>query len=468
MKKILLYTVALAMGISSCSGFLDEEPKLSQSNELTFSDFDGLDKATAGAYTRLNSSSWYGGQYILLSELAGGNAKNPVSFPGSGRYLTQSYWSFNESSTSSAWGYCYYTIAAVNNVLSNLEGKTSTEVTQEQIDNLQAECLFLRSLCYLDLVSTYGVAYTKDSEGLGVPVVLVTENGKPARNTVKEVYDQIVTDLTTAESLISDDYTREDATDAGAVASKSAIQALLSRTYLYMGEWQKSADYATKVINSGKYNLMSGEDYLGMFTAATAKSGGEVIFEMYSYRSNSYWDDSGWTMNSYITSADGSADVCASSDLINLFSDGDIRLSLYSLQNNTDWFCLKYAGKTGSSAPKENNTIILRLSEMYLNRAEAIYNGAVVSGVTAQSDLNTLASYRGTTAESPSRTTIFNERRRELAFEGHIFYDCKRTQTSVVRTDNGGENMDGTSARWALPIPKAEIDANPNIVQNEY
>ena len=75
-----------------------------------------------------------------------------------------------------------------------------------------------------------------DSTSLGVPVVLVSDvNNLPARNTVAEVYKRIVTDLTEAESIIATDYTRSDVTDATAVASKSAVQALLSRVYLYMG-----------------------------------------------------------------------------------------------------------------------------------------------------------------------------------------------------------------------------------------
>jgi tetratricopeptide (TPR) repeat protein len=472
MKKILIYLILLTASLSSCSGFLTEEPKLKQSNELTLSTFGGLDDAVAGAYTRFNSYSWYGASYVLTSELSGGNARNPFTYPGSGRYRIQTNWSYNENSTSDVWDYSYYTIAAANNVINNLAGKESSDVSAADVNNLMGEALFLRALCYHDLVTTYALPYTSNSDALGVPVVLVTENGKPARNTVKEVYTQITTDLLKADSLMSDTYARSGLTDAAAGVTKPAIEALLSRVYLYMGQYQKSADYATKVINSGEYSLTSGDDYLSMFTENTAVKGGEVIFEMYSSNKNEFWDGSGWEQMSFVTSPSdnsaGSADVCASEDLINLFSSDDIRLQLYELKNAKDWFCLKYAGKTGSSIPKENNTIILRLSEMYLNRAEAIYNGAVVSGVTAISDLATLAAKRGTTASSPSKTSILNERRKELAFEGHIFYDLKRTQTSLVRTDKAGVNMDGNSKRWALPIPKAETDANPNCKQNEY
>ena len=330
----------------------------------------------------------------------------------------------------------------------------------------------MRAFCHFDLVKMFAQPYTYKKDALGVPVMLVTENGQPARNTVEEVYTQIVADLKEAETLMADNYSREGAIDAAAAWNKTSIQALLSRVYLYMGEWQNAADYATKVINSGKYSLLSGDKYLAMFTQNTSAKGDEIIFQMYSSIKNSYWDGSGWEQMSYITTpadgGNGSADVCASEDLIALFEEGDIRLNLYALMNNTDWFTLKYAGKEGSAVPKENNTPIIRLSEMYLNRAEAIYNGAVISGVTAADDLATLAAKRGIEAPSPSETAILEERRRELAFEGHILHDLKRTGNGVVRTDGAGVDVPFPGNKWAFPIPKSECDANPNMVQNEF
>ncbi|MCI1647826.1 MAG: RagB/SusD family nutrient uptake outer membrane protein [Bacteroides sp.] len=473
MKKYIIGILLFPAIFYSCSGFLTEEPVLKQSNELTFSKFESLNKACAGVYTRFQSANWYGADFILTSELSGGNAMNPVTYPGSGRYRYQTNWAYNESTTSSIWFYAYYTISAANNVINNLDGKVSSSVSQQDVDNVKAEALFIRAVCHFDLVTTFAQPYTLDNgASLGVPVVLVTENGKPARNTVKEVYDQVVSDLSTAESLMSDSYARDGLTDLAAGVTKPAIQALLSRVYLNMGEYQKSADYATKVIKSGKFELKKGADYLAMFTHNTAASKDEVIFEVYSSKKNEYWDGSGWTQISYITTPGdggaGSADVCASPDLIKLFDANDERLALYELKNDKDYFTLKYAGKEGSGTPKENNTIVLRLSEMYLNRAEAIYNGATVAGVTAQSDLDAITSVRGAKTVSPSETTILKERRKELAFEGQIFYDLKRTGTSLVRTDNAGVDVVFPSKKWALPIPKAEIDANPNIVQNDY
>ena len=467
-KSIIAALLVLTVGsFSSCKDFLIEEPALRQSNELTFSTYSGLNAAGEALYTMMQSASWYDGQFILQSELRAGNAKNPVSLPGSGRYRIDTQWNYTASSTSPLWSYAYYTISWANNILSNIDGKSETNVSQQDWDNLKAEALFIRALCHFDLVITYAQPYTSDSLSLGVPVVLVTENGQPARNKVNEVYKQIVSDLTAAEKLISNNFTRTDVSDKAAMVSKEAIQALLSRVYLYMGKWQKAADYATAVINSGKYSLLEADEYLSMWSAQVAPAGGEIIFEMFGSNKNEYWDESGWTHLPYITGMgeEGSEDICATSDLYDLFEDSDVRKQFF-YKNENDNMVNKYHGKEGG-IPRQVNVPILRLAEMYLNRAEAISNGAAISGASARGDLETIANKRGATV--PATFSTFEERRKELFFEGHIVYDYARTGTSLVRTDfDGVSNKDVPfpDYRWAMPIPKREMDANPNMVQN--
>ena len=469
MKKIILGMTLLAtVGMfTSCDDFLNEEPKLKQSNELTYATFEGLDAASAALYGMMQSASWYDGQFILQSELRAGNAKNPLSEPGSGRYRQDTQWNYTENGTSSCWSYAYYTIARANNVINNIDKTDLQGASKQDANNVKAEALFMRALSHLDLVITYAQPFSYEPDGLGVPVDTVTVNGEPARNTVREVYAQIESDLLLAESLMADNYTRAGVDDNAAVASKQAIQALLSRVYLYMEQWQKSADYATKVINSGKYSLVGADAYKAMWSAAVAPKGGEIIFEVYGSSKNDYWDESGWTHLPYILDRgnDGSADVCATKDLVSLYEEGDVRASLYELSNG-DYFVLKYKGKE-SAVPRQVNVPVLRLAEMYLNRAEAISNGATVSGVSARADLQAIASKRGATV--PEKFNIFDERRKELAFEGHIVYDYARCKKSLTRTDfDDVKNKDVAfpSYMWAMPIPKREMEANANMVQN--
>lgn len=474
MKKIILGVAALALTMTSCTDFLQEEPKLSQSNELTLSTYQGLNNSVAGAYCYLQSYAWYGAYHVLNGELMAGNATNPVSIAGSGRHRTQEAWSWTESSTWSNWTYAYITIAAANNVINNLEGKTSSEVSQQDINNIKAEALFLRAMCHFELVNIYAQPYLggANAKAMGVPVILESKIGQPARNTVGEVYTQVVNDLTEAEALMGDKYQRADVTDVYATVTKEAIQALLSRVYLYMGEWQKCADYATAVINSGKFSLYEPAKYKEMWTLNTAAKGGEIIFEMFASKKNDTWDGSGWEHLPYVTSPSGSGDVCATNELYDLYEVGDVRKEMF-VANENDWFPTKYAGKVGSVDPKEANTPILRLAEMYLNRAEALANGAKIDGASAITDLNTITTKRGASYVGATTENIFVERRKELAFEGHIFFDYKRLGKSITRTDYRStnttyQNIEFPGNIWAMPIPKSEIEANPNMEQNPY
>lgn len=460
---------------TSCSDFLTEEPKQEQSNELTFATFDGVNKAAAAMYGMFQSDAWYDGEFTLMSELRCGNAKNPTSVPGSGRYRTDTQWIYSDHSTSPLWSYAYYTIARANNVINNLDDKVGKDATQQQVNNVKAEALFIRALCYFDLVITYCQPYNynaTEDDKMGVPLVLVTENGKPARDSKENVYNQIVADLLQAESIMADDYVRAGVTDKAATPTKPAIQALLSRVYLYMNKWQEAADYATKVISNKKYELAPADAYAAMFSAATAPEGGEIIFEVYGSDKNEYWDNSGWAHLPYTTTTDDKGshgDVCATKDLYDLYSEGDVRKSMFK-QHGNDYFPTKYSGKPKDSDPKFTNVPILRLSEMYLNRAEAIINGASIQGVTAESDLRKIATVRGASqTAAATKQGVFDERRRELAFEGHITADYARCNKSMTRKDfDDSKNKDVAfpSYMWALPIPHRELTANPNVAPN--
>ena len=208
-----------------------------------------------------------------------------------------------------------------------------------------------------------------------------------------------------------------------------------------------------------------------MFGATVDPEGGEIIFDVFGSNQNGYWDNSGWSHLSYVTNfgEDGSADVCATQDLIDLYEEGDVRLEMYA-ENKGEFYTKKYPGKEGASIPRFNNICLIRLSELYLTRAEALVNGAKIAGVSADMDMATIANKRGVEAPAATLANIFDERRRELAFEGHGFFDFHRSQKSVVRKDfheDKNQNVAFPSYQWALPIPLHEMDVNPNMKQNE-
>ncbi|GHV49463.1 membrane protein [Bacteroidia bacterium] len=473
MKHIILYSLLVLAAVStSCNGFLEEPPKQSQSNDLTLATYAGLNKATEAAYGFLYDDTWYGAGFVLSSELRSGNAKNSTNTNfSSGRYIGEYNWNFSSSATSNLWEYAYRTIAAANNVLNNLEGKAQGDVKEADLDNIKGECLFLRALSYFDLLRTYAQPYTYEPNSPGVPIVLVTENGLPARNTVAEGYERIIADLLEAETVMADDYARANITDPFAAATKPAIWALLSRVYLYKGEWQKSADYATKVINSGKFKMFTPDELPDIWTQNVASKDKEVIFEVFGLLSNEY--NAYWEEISGMTTPEGYADVVSTADLRGLYGEEDVRGTLFASHPDAPdhFWTVKYWGKA-TERPTYNNIIVLRLSEMYLNRAEALFRGAAIAGASVAGDLATIASNRNATPATPSLVGILEERRKELAFEGHIIYDMARTGTPANRVvDYDGaasaQYIEFPSYRWALPIPLAETNANPNCKQNE-
>ena len=462
---------------------LTKEPPMDQSDELALSTFEGIDGATAGNYRAV--ISWYGASFPLTFDVMCGNGMvGPVN---TGRMRQEPAWNYTSTSTMGLWSSAYSAILGCNKALTAIdEGKFSRDgVSDEQINNIKAENLFLRALAYFDLVRVYAQPYgyikangITGVEAMGVPIVLKDDlSARPSRNTVAEVYENlIIPDLVEAERLMSDSYVRAGVKDVVATVTKPVIQALMARVYLHHEDWQLAADYATKVIKNGRFRLLSGDRFVSMWDGSVdvaPQSGSEIIFEVYVSQSDGSRSDLG----DYLTAPEvaggaGYGDVRVSNDLIDLYDATDVRLTGLTKTNSKypgyRW-STKFPGKNGLLA--YNNVPVLRISEMYLIRSEAIYRGATVSGVTAIDDLNRVATNRN--AEAYATVTLdnlFEESRKEFLFEGHIFFDMKRLQKSLVRTDYDldplTKNIDFPSYRWALPIPENDILYNDNMDQN--
>ena len=276
-----------------------------------------------------------------------------------------------------------------------------------------------------------------------------------------------------------------------------AAQALLSRVYLDMGEYQSAYDAATDVIenNGGLYRLYTQNEYASVWGQDFQS---ESLFELYiSTTEPSEWGGG--------TGGEGAPSVYANEedidwnnlilteDFLTLLEQDpdDVRHGITQLSltannsalpeaaQNRRVFLGKFPGKRGD--PKDNNICIIRLSEVYLNAAEA---GVHLGGPEAESGrqyLNTLIGQRTPTAsmqvsaEDFTIDRVLDERRRELVGEGQIFFDFLRNQRTITRTGSwhlgtlktsNAQTIQPTDLRIALPIPQSEIDANPNMVQN--
>jgi hypothetical protein len=462
--------VVLMLSATSCEDFLYQQPRLSQTTELTLSTYEGLQAATLGVYSPLYSSWWYGQNFVVTADLKGGNAK--ISPLNSGRFRTDYLWNNTPDVTHALWTRAYQAIARANNVINVLEdGFEEVGVDQSDLDQLLGECKFIRGLAYFDLARMFCQPYSAGATQLGLPVVLITENGKPARETLGVTYDQVEADLLDAAAKLSAS-SPNTGTDPVGWATSYAAEALLARLYLYMEDWQTAADYASSVITNFPGSMYTATDYTTWDQDGVwgTDAGSEIIFEVYGAEGNS--THSNWDVISFIMSPDGYGDVGASDDVRNLMEDVDVRLALFvnTAAWPNDYWSLKYPGKAPDGNLREDNIPVLRLSEMYLIRAEAILNGASISGATAVGDVNMIRTNRGATAlGNVTLTDLYQERRRELSFEGHELFDLARTQRGLVRVDYDGavnQNIPFPDYRWAMPIPQFEIDANENMEQN--
>lgn len=483
MKKILFLFLAVTLGLVSCD--LETPPETALTPDVVMATYSGLDGSAAVTYVAFTSESWYGLNLQLYPDAMCGNCV--VGVPkNSGRGMSWQQWNFTAAGGFSVYGNSYVNILRCNNVIHAIKTKPEQYlkeegVTQQDLDNLMAECLFVRAYCYFDLVRWYAQPYqvAKNAapgsvQSLGAPIVKENPDesvlDKPARATTVENYANIVSDLTTALDIIEPGYTRTGVFDKKCGVSEGAIEALLARVYLYMEDFENAEKHASNVLNSGLYALATADEYAdprneyyGFWNETTWDNVGEIIFGAYNGPSE------GSTIIGNVTSPEDYGDVRVSNDLLALFEDGDIRKEMLrtSAEFQGYYWPNKYQGKDGAMAYA--SIPLIRTSEVYLIRAEARLRGSNdVNGATA--DINMIRSNRN--ASSLGAVTlddIFNERRRELAFEGHIFHDYKRLQRDLVRTDvssDMNQNVPADSKLWCMPIAEGEFDVNPNLVQN--
>jgi len=454
-KYFLLFVISL--GVFSCEENLELTPFQSLSTSEALSDITGMQTALNGGYDALQGVAYYGRDFQVQSDIETDVAY--VAITNSNRFITNYTYVFNADNENSIFATAYNTILRVNNVINNIDGLEGNQATKDQI---KGEALAIRALAHFDLVRLYGTPPTQGnpSSDLGVPVVLESDPAaEPARNTVAEVYNQILADLNSASGLISEDGIYN--------FSPGAVDALLARVHLYRGNYNEAITAASDVINSGNYQLDN--DYSNLF--GEPNSSAEEIFTLrFTGAENNGANNLGQIYN-----PNGYGDIRPSNDYFELFEEGDQRGQLVytAIKNEVeDIFHSKFLGESdieGLHSPR-----LLRLSEMYLIRAEANFFLGNLS--EAISDLNTLRTTRGASEITESELDvkfILNERLREFAFEGHAKFDYFRLGIDIVRSQcNSIEQISApcmiaaSDSRGIYPIPEFEILVNQQMVQN--
>lgn len=475
MKKIVyIYAMAGALFTTSCNkSFLQVDPQQQTDADLVIKDLPGTKAAVTGIYSLMQSVNNYGRTTTLLPDLMSDNVY--ISKKNQNRYL--SYDQYNTVTTegygASQWNLLYRIVTNANLLISKAEKNEYPETDRSEAQHIIGEAYALRALANFNLVRFYAMPYnhTADASHPGVPVVLKSGTNKdevisPSRNTVKEVYDQIVADFNKALSLMPRTPVGFSASMRGKIGYYAA-KALLSRVQLYRGDWAAADSLATDVISKGGYALLARDKYI---EDGRKQNSTEAIFEVQYNTLDNLGSDAlvnfYWQSGSY-------GDGLASDNLYNAYAATDVRrgyLAKGKRKSGEDpaMLVLKYTNNVNYEEPVR----VIRLAEVYLIRAEARAQSGK-DGLAA-ADLNTIAS-RADAAWIPAtatgdalKTLILNERRKELAFEGHRLFDLTRNKLAFTKYRSATTIAIGAGElKTILPIPQAEINANGNIVQNE-
>lgn len=485
-KLSALFTCSLVIVFSTgCKkAFLDQKPYNSVVLSEAIKNEADLNTALNGLYASLRVTDLYGRTYAVKGDMMGD--KCFLSSSNSGRYLVFNNYNFNKTDgyASAVWRNSYNAIKNANFIINcGLDPATNDNYSQ-----FFAEAYAVRALVYFDLVRNYALPYTVDPATPGVPIVTKFDlTSKPARATVAQVYEQIITDLTKAFSLAK--FNQGQTMNLTSVAktrsvnssflSKYAIELLLARVYQNKGDWASAKTAALDVINNSGFSLVPAASVIAYWKGVTpSTSKVETMFELTNDANNQIGDG---TMAQYLVpKANGGAygDMLATKAFYDSYRATDVRKGLISPstrsgQLGTAHYIVKYPIETVNW----DDMKILRFSEAYLILAEAYYNQNDI--VNANLTLNNFAVKRDPAIVYASTGTavlddILNERAKEFAFEGYRFYDLirlnkpftKSQEQDAANTITKSTAVDLTNINIIFPIPSDEILVNPNLTQN--
>lgn len=464
MKKILIcfWGLAITLSLTQCNNKLNE-PAPQQS--LPFSEAlntpEKLRAAVVGIYGIVRGGTLFGGDLQLSADLMGGG--RDMRWRGTFqayRELQGKNMVAENGIATATWVNLYNAINACNNVLENLNAITDAA----ERDEARGHALLWRGVCYFELVRLYAQPWVKNTanSGLGVPLMLKANNFEMVkRNTIAEVYTQVLQDLTQAETLlpVGDGRTVDYPATNAYYATKYTAKGFLARAYLQQGDYANALTRANDVITSNQYSLNATVNQV--FDIDNTP---EAIFEIQQNITNNAGIANAGLATFYANlEGIGRGDVEILSGHLNEYIAGVDK-------RRTDLFYVGTGNRPGRQTcakwknPNKNYNI-MRLSEMYLIRAECNFELASTTGDTPLNDINRIRTRAGVpNLASLTIGDILKERRMELCFEGHRIHDLKRRQLNVISFASVTYPYD--APELVFPIPRREMNANPNMVQN--
>lgn len=477
MKRIHIFLMGLLVVVlPSCKDFLDVKPSNQGDLAIAIQNPADAQVLVNGLMRNLTSSDYYGRNFMLYGDAKGGDFTIFARGRGQdGLYIFDHL--VGSGNYSGFWSQMYYSVLLTNNLLQGIAKMEATGATG--FGSAKGQALTARAMIYFDLVRLYGKSYDDDKASFGVPnITTVLENSaQPLRATVEQNYTQILADLKEAAPLLAK-------TKSNGYLNYYANLALQARVYLYMKDYPNALKAAEEVIASNVYSLYTNANWTSSWTT---QFGTESIFELGVFP----------TENDLLTAslgfyhrrkAHGASTVLgwftASDYFLNRLKEDltDVRWGVMAADEATPagsrlGAIYKYSGNTallgdGKATSTAVNIKVIRLSEIYLIAAEAALPtdpgkaATYLNAIRKRSPLLAPA-----TALTVSSDMILSERSKELIGEGHRFFDMIRLNKTIEFNDELGlisapnrtKTINRTFFRTRLPIPQAELNANPGL-----
>ncbi|MCU7548813.1 RagB/SusD family nutrient uptake outer membrane protein [Chitinophagaceae bacterium LB-8] len=481
-RHLLVVTIGVLLlmpGLTGCKKFLDIPPKDRVPQSILFNDEQGFKDAMIGVYLALDKPKSGGGSFGMytqnlsmgmLSALAynydstasSANIGNATFYNTVVRYIYAD--ATVKAEIAGIWGGMYNTIANINNLLSQIDGKKQV-FSGDNYYRVKGEAIGGRALLHLDLLRMFGPLPATGANLKAIPYVRRYDIRSTRLSTLNEALDSCIHDLNEAKSLLAQTDTSailQGAHDLFAAYTQNhinywTVEALLARAHLYKGNMDSANYYASAVIGSNKFPLISSN--VAAANPADRLFSQEVLFSVYSANVKNY--------NAvFPVQSSGQPLMFRKTTKNALFTTGSGSVNDYRY---TSWFNVnqtftKYTQDDNLTYHLQNNVPVVRVSEMYYIAAEAANSkGDINTGVTMLNKvrqgrgLNALNANGISTTDSVS-TEIMKEYQKEFLQEGQTFFYYKRLNKDLSKVTSSTVAIPANV--YVFPLPDKELEYN--------
>lgn len=481
MKKIL-YTMILACStmMVSCDSWLEVKPydKISE-GELQKSE-EGYQKMLNGIYIDLNSDALYGQSLsVEMIEVMGGAYAIGTDNSVWGNYKDLSNYQYGteywRNRLDQTWNKAYALILNCNKILENIDQNQGL-FTGGNYYAVKGEALALRAMLHFDMLRLFGPVYAKDSDKKAIPYYNKQTNSPEPILTAKEVAEKVVADLEEARILLANDPVKTEGTlMSGSQDGTSnfmryralrlnyyAVEALLARVNLYMGNKTEAFKYATDVIKTadqGIFPFVDKSQVIGSPADPDRIFSSEVLFALTNTSRSkihkNFYDPS--RLPNYVFRMDDnlmSNIVYGGAATTGGYQD-DYRYRANWIATGSNRYFYKYSDMVANGSIQNTMIPMIRLGEMFLIAAES-QSDNLANGVQY---VNALRRNRGVAnLQTLTPDLLKYEYIRELYGEGQLFYLYKRLNSDIITSSNANKNPKASDLIFVVPLPDSETE----------